>query len=246
MRFRIWGGRDLGTGGQEDVGQGHRGRGDGGNGNAGTWDVGHNGIWGQEIWDVGTGRNGGGGDAGRRHRPSPVLTPNPTTTAATEVPRPPLRTGRGQRQQCPHLSPGTFLGSPRFTFASRGAAAPLGRASPVGGGAASPGTKPGGPHTGGGPPGGGWPCVGGVLSPLMGGGERQRLQCHSPSTALPPFWVTSGRGHRSVTPKGGWGGAHPKIEPPSHSQREPPSPPRPLHSAEFPPLRGGTIWGWGT
>lgn len=77
MRFRIWGGRDLGTGGQEDVGQGHRGRGDGGNGNAGTWDLGHNGIWGQEIWDVGTGRNGGGGDAGRRHRPSPVLTPNP-------------------------------------------------------------------------------------------------------------------------------------------------------------------------
>lgn len=193
----------------------------------------------------GDGEKWGRGDAGRRHRPSPVLTPNPTTTAATEVPRPPLRTGRGQRQQCPHLSPGTFLGSPRFTFASRGAAAPLGRASPVGGGSVPWHQTGGSPH-------GWWPsrrrvalCWGGVV-PINGGGERQRLQCHSPSTALPPFWVTSGRGHRSVTPKGGWGGAHPKIEPPSHSQREPPSPPRPLHSAEFPPLRGGTIWGWGT
>lgn len=140
-----------------------------------------------------------------------------------------------------------LFGQPPFHFRISG-----------GGGAPRPGVPSGGGgsvpwHQTGGSPQGWWPsrrrvapCVGGVLSPLMGGGERQRLQCHSPSTALPPFWVTSGRGHRSVTPKGGWGGAHPKIEPPSHSQREPPSPPRPLHSAEFPPLRGGTIWGWGT
>lgn len=187
------------------------------------------------------------GRGGRREAPQTL----PSADPQPPPPRLPRRChghhcARGQRQQCPHLSPGTFLGIPRFTFASRGAAAPLGRASPVGGGSVPW-------HQTGGSPQGWWPsrrrvapCVGGVLSPLMGGGERQRLQCHSPSTALPPFWVTSGRGHRSVTPKGGWGGAHPKIEPPSHSQREPPSPPRPLHSAEFPPLRGGTIWGWGT
>lgn len=194
----------------------------------------------------GDGEKWGRGDAGRRHRPSPVLTPNPTTTAATEVPRPPLRTGRGQRQQCPHLSPGTFLGSPRFTFASRGAAAPLGRASPVGGGGSVPW------HQTGGSPHGWWPsgrrvalCWGGVV-PINGGGEATAasvsLPLHGPPPVLGHFRPRPPQCH----PEEDGGGAHPKIEPPSHSQREPPSPPRPLHSAEFPPLRGGTIWGWGT
>lgn len=235
----------MGTGGQEDVGQGHRGRGDGGNGNAGTWDLGHNGIWGQEIWDVGTGRNGGGGDAGRRHRPSPVLTPNPTTTAATEVPRPPLRTGRGQRQQCPHLSPGTFLGIPRFTFASRGAAAPLGRASPVGGGSVPW-------HQTGGSPQGWWPsrrrvapCVGGVLSPLMGGGEATAasvsLPLHGPPPVLGHFRPRPPQCH----PEGGVGGGTPQNRAPIAQPKGTPLPPPPSAQRRVPAPPGGDNLGVG-
>lgn len=163
MRFRIWGGRDLGTGGQEDVGQGHRGRGDGGNGNAGTWDVGHNGIWGQEIWDVGTGRNGDGGDAGRRHRPSPVLTPNPhhhgCHGGATAT------TAHGDSgSSVPICRQGPFWASP-VSLSHLGGRRRPSAGRPQWGVAASPGTKPGGPHRGGGPPGGGWPPVLGGCCP---------------------------------------------------------------------------------
>lgn len=139
-----------------------------------------------------------------------------------------------------------LFGQPPFHFRISG-----------GGGAPRPGVPSGGGgsvpwHQTGGSPHGWWPsrrrvalCWGGVV-PINGGGGATAasvsLPLHGPPPVLGHFRPRPPQCH----PEEDGGGAHPKIEPPSHSQREPPSPPRPLHSAEFPPLRGGTIWGWGT
>lgn len=89
-------------------------------------------------------------------------------------------------------------------------------------------------------------CWGGVVPINGGGGSDSGFSVTPPPRPSPRFGSLQAEA-TAVSPRGGGGvWAHPKIEPPSHSQREPPSPPRPLHSAEFPPLRGGTIWGWGT
>lgn len=243
MRFRIWGGRDLGTGGQEDVGQGHRGRGDGGNGNAGTWDLGHNGIWGQEIWDVGTGRNGDGGDAGRRHRPSPVLTPNPTTTAATEVPRPPLRTGTAAAVS-PSVARDLF-GHPPFHFRISG-----------GGGAPRPGVPSGGwqrplaPNRGV-PTGvvalqeeGGPLCWGGVVPINGGGGSDSGFSVTPPPRPSPRFGSLQAEA-TAVSPRGGWGGGTPQNRAPIAQPKGTPLPPPPSAQRRVPAPPGGDNLGVG-
>lgn len=164
-----------------------------------------------------------------------------------KVTRPPLVWGQ---QQCPHLSPGPFWAPPVSLSHLGGVAVPHW-------GAAMPLTPPLQVS-----PQGWWPwrwqCPleeergpmegGGLLSPKAGGRGGATVASVSPPLHVPPlnppFWVTSGRGRRSVTPRGGgegvmvrgWG-AHPKIEPSSHPKGTPP--PHPLH-------RGVTIWGWET
>lgn len=235
----------MGTGGQEDVGQGHRGRGDGGNGNAGTWDVGHNGIWGQEIWDVGTGRNGGGGDAGRRHRPSPVLTPNPHHHGCHGGATATTAHGEGTAAAVSPSVAGDLFGQPPFHFRISG-----------GGGAPRPGVPSGGGgsvpwHQTGGSPHGWWPsgrrvalCWGGVVPINGGGGSDSGFSVTPPPRPSPRFGSLQAEA-TAVSPRGGWGGGTPQNRAPIAQPKGTPLPPPPSAQRRVPAPPGGDNLGVG-
>lgn len=217
VRFGMRGGQDLGMGGQEDVGQRHWGRGDRRNGNTGTQDLGHNGDRRRGTWGQGEMGTGGGG-----HRDTaadlPALTPDPQhhgcrggdTDGAAGAEGDTATSGVGTAAVPPSVTR-PLLGAPCFTFSSRG-----GCSAPLGGGNAphppSPSVPTGvvalevavPPRRGTWPHGGG----GGLLSPKAGGRGGATVASVSPPLHVPPlnppFWVTSGRGRQSVTPR--WGG----------------------------------------
>lgn len=137
-----------------------------------------------------------------------------------------------------------LFGQPPFHFRISGGGGAPRLGVPSGGGAASPGTKPGGPHTGGGPPGGGWPCVGGVLSPLMGGGSDSGFSVTPPPRPSPRFGSLQAEA-TAVSPRGGWGGGTPQNRAPIAQPKGTPLPPPPSAQRRVPAPPGGDNLGVG-
>lgn len=182
-----------------------------------TGDVGteETGTRGRGIWDItgygdrryGTRGRGEMGAGGRREAPQTLPSADPQPHhhgchgGATAT------TAHGDSgSSVPICRQGPFWAAP-VSLSHLGGRRRPSAGRPQWGGAASPGTKPGGPHTGGGPPGGGWPCVGGVLSPLMGGGSDSGFSVTPPPRPSPRFGSLQAEA-TAVSPRRGGGGGH--------------------------------------